>query len=445
MIHSLHFKLMLGFTVVIMVSLGLVLFFVVQRTQAEIQALEERIAEQQLDRVEDTLSRYYSMQGDWQGVQSVISQMGEFYESRIVLTDSEGNIIADSDGTTTGEVYDDVPPYGGDVSVTPVENAPGTVHSTALPKELSIQNLYKPLANFLITAGVVALVVAVGVTFLISRKTLSPVRVLTGTAKKLGQGDFSQRVEVKEKGEIGELATAFNTMAGDLEKAEKLRRNLVADTAHELRTPLSNIRGYLEAVQDGVVEPDPDIVKSLHDEVLLLTRLVDDLQDLALAEAGVLKLVNSEEDIVELIERAINADFSKAVAKNISLKKEITGDIPLCNVDVHRVLQVLHNLINNAIIHTPDGGSITIKTESSDGMVRVSVVDTGEGIQEDDLPFIFERFYRADKSRARATGGHGLGLTITKRIVESMGGDIIVNSVLGEGTDFTFTIPCANS
>lgn len=278
-------------------------------------------------------------------------------------------------------------------------------------------------------------------TLILSRRILSPIKALTEAAKRLGQGDFSPRLELKDKGEVGELARAFNSMASDLERAEQLRRNMVADVAHELRTPLSNIRGYLEAVNDGVMKPDAEAIKSLNEEAVRLARLVDELQELSLAEAGELKLTCQAEDISKLIGQAVSAFQAQAASKGAELSVDLGDDLPTVHIDSPRMAQVLHNLLDNAIAHAGSGEHITVSAVKRDDWIEVAVTDTGEGIPSEDLSNIFERFYRVDKSRARATGGSGLGLTIAKRLVEAHGGSIEVQSELGKGTRFSFTLP----
>jgi signal transduction histidine kinase len=232
-------------------------------------------------------------------------------------------------------------------------------------------------------------------------------------------------------------------MAADLQHAEQLRRNLVADVAHELRTPLSNIKGYLEAIRDRVMKPSRATIRSLNEEVALLSRLVDELQELSLAEAGELKLVYQAEDITMLLKQAAASWQPKVAAKEISLSLDLPDNLPEVNIDWQRISQVVHNFLENAATHTPKGGSISVAAGAQDSWVEVRVSDTGEGIPPEDLPNIFERFYRVDRSRARATGGSGLGLTIAKRLVEAHGGKIAVESQLGKGSSFSFTVPIA--
>jgi len=219
---------------------------------------------------------------------------------------------------------------------------------------------------------------------------------------------------------------------------------MVADIAHELRTPLSNLRGYLEAVRDGVIKPDADTIRSLDEEAALLSRLVDDLQELSLAEAGELKLVCQAENIGELIKQMVVGVEAQVVAKEVSISIDLSDKLPLVNIDAHRISQVLRNLLENALAHTAEGGTISVTARQQENWVEVSVTDTGEGIPAEDLPNIFERFYRVDKSRARTTGGSGLGLTIAKRLVEAHGGTIQAQSEWGKGSCFSFTVPVAD-
>jgi signal transduction histidine kinase len=289
-------------------------------------------------------------------------------------------------------------------------------------------------------------VVAVGLaallfTWLLSRRMLGPIEALTSAAGRMEKGDLSQRVAASSRDEIGELGRAFNSMAVGLERLEQLRRGMVSDIAHELRTPLSNIRGYLEAMRDGVTRPDPALIASLHEEALLLTRLVDDLQQLELADAGQLKLVRQEVDLGDVIEQAVITSRPAAASKDVSVTTEVEPDLPPVNADRERVGQVLRNLLDNAIRHTPEGGSVTVAARDEGVEIELRVRDSGAGIPPEHLPNIFERFYRADSSRTRSTGGAGLGLSIARQLVELHGGRIRAESAEGEGSTFYFTLP----
>jgi len=443
-INKLQFRLLAAFSLVILVTIGAVLFFINQATQDEIRRFGERVDQMRADRMEIELSRYYVVKGDWDGIQPFVEQWSNLYGQRIVLTDTNGIVVADSEGDLLGGLYDpDLP--GRPLSLPWQAGAIGTLYIT--PESslevglISLQVLFKAIGFFFIWGGLIAVAIAVIITFFLSRRILAPVEALTSAAKRLGRGDFSQRVQVKDRSELGELANTFNSMANDLERAEQLRQNMVADVAHELRTPLSNIRGYLEAIRDGVMGPDADTIRSLDEEAALLSRLVDDLQELSLAEAGELKLVCQAEDIGELIKQTVDGAKAQAMAKGVSVSIDLPDKLPLVNIDSHRISQVLRNLLENAVAHTAKGDAITVSAKQQENYVEVAVNDTGEGIPVEGLPNIFERFYRVDKSRARVTGGTGLGLTIAKRLIEAHGGKIEVESELGKGSRFSFTIP----
>ncbi len=468
MIHSLNFRLMAAFTIVIIVIIGTVFFFTYRTTRSEISRIGERIRIAQDREVESELERYYLFARTWEGVQSRVVQWGESYDIRIIVTDNDGIVLADSEEEFIGTTYTSDEPGQPLVAVTgrfgsffrpdreiaaPEQTAmptTGTLTSGMLYithsdvpdiTRTSLQVTYVKIGRFFLWGGLLAIAIALLWTFLLSRRILAPVKALTSAARKFGKGDFSQRVQSNDKGEMGELAVSFNTMAEDLERNEHLRRNMVADVAHELRTPLSNLRGYLEAVSDGVVKPDKATLHSLNEEVSSLSRLVDDLQELSLADAGKLKLVFQPEDISKLINEAITGFQAEAAAKQLSFSMELSKTLPEVYIDRHRIKQVLLNLLDNAIKHTRPEGRVTIKAWCEADHVYISVVDTGEGIPLEDMPLVFDRFYRADKSRTRATGGTGLGLTIAKRLVEAHGGRIDVRSTVGKGTTFTFNLP----
>jgi len=219
---------------------------------------------------------------------------------------------------------------------------------------------------------------------------------------------------------------------------------MISDVAHELRTPLANIRGYLEALRDRVVEPSPEVVDSLYDEAMILSRLVDDLQELALAEAGQLRLAREPVDVADVVQQAVQSFQPQAAAKGLTVEAELAGALPPVDADRQRVGQVLRNLLRNAVAYTPAGGKVTVSARQVGEEVEVAVRDTGVGIAPEHLPYIFERFYRADRSRTRSTGGAGLGLTIVKELVEAHGGHVRVESQVGAGSTFTFTLPVAH-
>ncbi|MFE1548835.1 sensor histidine kinase [Streptomyces sp. NPDC058718] len=292
-----------------------------------------------------------------------------------------------------------------------------------------------------VAAGVAA--AALACALLLSRAVLRPVRALTSASRGLGEGDLGRRVPASGRDEIGELGRSFNRMADSLQDSEERQRRLVGDIAHELRTPLANLRGYLEALRDGVLEADAELLDSLHEEVLLQQRIVDDLQDLALAEAGALTYHRRTLDARELVEACRTAHSARAAAAGVAL--DVVGAGPgtvRLHGDPDRLRQALGNLVGNAVRHTaPAGGVVLLELTEEDGFVRIAVRDTGSGIPADDLPRLFDRFWRADAARGRATGGSGLGLSIARQIVADHGGDVEVTSEVGVGSLFTVVLP----
>ena len=452
MIHSVRWRLFLSFLLVIVVAVGAVAVFVSRTTSGEVQRYETRTTDVRIRRVGQLLAAYYVEEGSWIGVEPVIDQIGQLYNQRLVLVDQQGLVIADSRGVmNVGEPAAFNGPeqtipitYGpirfGAVAVLPPGQAPPP-QGGAAPGDESVSSLSGSINRYLLWGGLLGVVVATVVTFLMSRRILSPVESLAQAARGLSHGDFTQRVKVKSKDEFGDLAIAFNTMAADLERTEQLRRNMVADVAHELRTPLSNIQGHLEAIRDGLLPAEPATLDSIHEEVLLLARLVEDLQELTLADAGQLTLIRQSADVADIARRAAAAAQPPAEARGLTIETDLPSQPAMAEVDPERIGQVLRNLLSNATTHTSEGGRIIVGLTDEDHELSVTVADTGAGIPPEDLPYVFERFYRVDRSRVRATGGAGLGLTIAKRMVEAHGGTISVESELGKGSRFTFTLP----
>ena len=320
------------------------------------------------------------------------------------------------------------------------------VASVAPPRlevRLGVRNESPPtlaVAPTMAVAGGVALAVIAGA-LLLSRAVLRPVRAMTGAAKGLGEGDLGRRVPVSGRDEIAQLGGAFNRMADSIQAGEERQRRLTGDIAHELRTPLANLRGYLEALRDGVVEPTPELLDSLHREALLQQRIVDDLQDLALAEAGALTYHPTEVDLRELLEAGRRAHHAAAETVGVALRVEAPTSGVRVTADADRLRQVVGNLVGNALRATPSGGSVTLAVVGRGELAVVEVRDTGVGIAAEDLPHLFDRFWRADASRGRATGGSGLGLSIARQIVTDHRGTIGVRSEVGTGTTFTIALP----
>jgi two-component system sensor histidine kinase BaeS len=282
-------------------------------------------------------------------------------------------------------------------------------------------------------ATAIVLVLTVGVAMLLANRVIRPVRALTVATRRMRAGDGNARAQVRARWEIAELAAAFNEMAEHAALTEQQRRELISDVSHELRTPLGTIRGWLIATQDGIADLDEELVASLLQETSFLQHLVDDLRDLALADAGMLRLERVEVDATELLRHV-------AAAHGTRVEARLPDDL-LVEADPMRLRQIVGNLLANAVRHTPPDGRIELRGRRDGRDVLITVTDTGAGIAPEDLPHVFDRFWRADKSRTRRTGGSGLGLAITRKLAEAQGGDIAVTSTLGEGSTFTLRLP----
>ena len=292
----------------------------------------------------------------------------------------------------------------------------------------------------LIWTSLTAVAIALIVCLILTRKVLKPLSEMTAITNEIASGDYAARVKISSKDEIGQLASAFNRMADSLQRNDQLRKNLVIDVAHELRTPLTNIRGYLEGLSDGVVSPSKETFESLHEETLRLANLIEDVLQLTRADASQGTLRRKRFDHRDLVREVLGLFEPKFAAKGIVVEtmfSDAEGQIP---ADPEKLSQVLSNLLENAWQYTPYGGKFMITTERLSDRIKMVFANTGEGIAEEDLPFIFERFYRGEKSRSREHGGAGIGLAIVKELIEAHGGGVGAESSSSESRVW-FTLP----
>ena len=448
---SLWFRLVLGFALILAAALGSVSLYIANAAEREGENFERRQESVRQGRVSRLIARSYAgevTRGDreFRGLQPTLERMGPLVGRRIVVRDEEGRVLGDShqrqgppwshhpQGDRRHPIVVDDRPVGF-VELGPA--APG-----ATPEEPHVSNLVSSINNYLIWTGLIAGLGGLLLVSLVSRQILAPVQSLGAVASRLGRGGLSHRADSSGPTEIRELAQSFNRMAGSLQAAEEQRRNLVADVAHELRTPLFNIQGYLEAVRDGLLDPSNETIDTIHGQVLHLGRLVEDLRLLAQAESGGLNLDMELDSLDDVVARSVEAARPRAEANGVSLDYAAPGKRVLVVMDRTRIAQVVSNLLDNAVQHTPAGGSVTVEVaRSADDRGRVSVADDGEGIPPEDIPRVFERFYRVDPSRSRDTGGVGLGLTIAKRLIEAHGGTVWADNPGQRGTTVSFELP----
>jgi signal transduction histidine kinase len=445
-LHRLQYRLLALLVVVVAVALGTVALVARASTTSE-------------------FARY--VEDNRHDMQAVAQQIAASTGDRLLVTGTQGRVILDSSGELIGQSLTPdqavrlglAPPpaqpalSASSVDVMFVRHTSGVPGDTALftrpvppmiaapvldnREQVFVAAVTRSLVFGVLAGGLAAVVLAV--TF--ARGILRPIGALTTAAQRMERGDLSQRVRVTSNDEIGQLSHAFNAMADAMSRTEQLRRSMVADVAHELRTPLTNLRGYLEALRDGIAEPRTETIDSLYEEALLLSHLVDDLQDLTLSDAGRLSLRPEPFEAAALLTASVQALHPQAREQGVELVVDPLPRLPLVYADPQRIGQVVRNLLTNAMTYTPPGGTVRLRAESCGSMIRVDVQDTGCGIAPEHVPNVFERFYRADPSRARATGGAGIGLALVKQFVDAHGGTVGVVSSPGHGSCFSFTLP----
>jgi len=455
-----------------LIGVALVGFFAYWTTTREFDRFRSELTEQ--DFIEDVI-QYYETNNSWDGVSEHLywsiepanhldtasnnfdnsreeaNTPGNFNTGRdgyrfapiiYALVDVDGTVLSGAGPIKVGDTIplDEIEPL---VPITLDGVTIGYAVNALPPQGLSPdEREYLNNTNRALIAGVIgASSVAVLVGLLLSRHFLYPLTELTEAITAMKSGELHQQVTVKTNDELGQLAETFNQMSEEIHRANQLRQQMTADIAHDLRTPLQVITGYIEAMRDGVLPATPERFDAMNNEALLLKRLVDDLRTLSLADAKQLKLVYEDVAPHELIDQVKDTFASLAAEQSVSITVESDDDLPELKLDRSRMIQVLSNLVSNALRYTPEGGVISLRTAQADDTIQLIVSDTGSGIPAAKLANIFERFYRVDESRHEVEGESGLGLAIVKSIVQAHEGTVTATSVVGEGTTFTITLP----
>jgi two-component system, OmpR family, sensor histidine kinase BaeS len=448
--RSISLKLTLAFLTVGILGAALVAVYVGMRTRSELDRL---VGEQESLWIVDVLTAYYEENGSWRGAEAVLlrrpgrGMMGRMQGAGVItLADETGMVIA-------GSMHH---PAGGRLPERVLRSAvplrvEGRVVGHLLLHEMAAGLLPDtPEAAFMervqraiLVSGAIAAVTALVVGGVLARALMRPIRALTAATHAVAEGALGHQVEVESEDELGELATAFNRMSSDLAHTTALRRQMTADIAHDLRTPLTVLMGYTEALSDGKLRGGAETYAVMHREAQHLDRLISDLRLLSLADAGDLPLNRVLVAPGTLLERAAAAHVVHAEQRSIRLTVEAPAGLPPISVDPERMARVLDNLVTNALRYTPEGGTITLRAETqAPHRVALMVEDTGTGIAPEELPKVFDRFYRGDAAR-QATGESGLGLAIVKSLVEAHGGTVTVESAPEQGARFTVTLPAA--
>jgi two-component system sensor histidine kinase BaeS len=463
--NGLRARLMAVTALVVGVAVAALALFSGRVVQNEYRELVRHAPVRDLGPAERALNERGAAQGTLEGSDALLARLAPATGHELVVVDGAGRIVASSNPAVRGGRIafgpGDLVTVTGPAAVAhgarevgmelfgaervELHAADGRAFGTLVvlppaPAERRTAPFLRSVGRGLWIGGLGALALGLALVWLLSGRIVGPVEALTAAARRLEGGDLSARVEVRGRDEVAELARAFNAMAEALARSRAQRRQLTSDIAHELRTPLTNLRAQIEALQDGLMAPDAAGLRSLHEETLLLARLVDDLQELALADAGALRLDRVRVVATEALESSAAAMRARAAERDVIVTVE--GDASLgVTADRDRLAQILRNLLDNALTVTPQGGQVTLSAGASGALVELSVADTGPGIPPEHLPHVFERFYRVDPSRTRATGGAGLGLAIVRHLVEAQGGTVAVASAPGGGARFAFTLP----
>jgi len=387
------------------------------------------------------LTDFYERTGSWEGLARLFELTPE--PPQIILTDADGVIVVAPDARFLGRRLPARDLSQG-LEVRLNDKTIGTIvpPSLVLWKNPLEQRFLGTVSRSLWFAGILVSAVGILLTFGLLRQMTGPLKQLTEASQQVAHGNLRRRVSVKSRDELGRLADSFNEMASSLEKAEKAKRQMIADVSHELRTPLTVLRTALEGLRDGLVEPTPENFAALHNKTLLASRLVDDLHQLALADAGKLTIQKKACDLGQLLAHIQTTIGVQLEDSGIRFFVEIPNDLPKAEADSQRIEQVILNLLSNAVRHTPEGGMIRLTARAIEGSsVQVSLCNTGPRLSDEDLAHVFDRFYRAEPSRSREEGGAGLGLAIAKALIEAHGGKTWVENAPDGGVCFHFTLP----
>lgn len=441
---SLRSKLMVTFLVV-SVAGTLIAALIVSNSNA--RALDDLLYQQAQTNFARELQLYYELNGSWNGVMGNLrrrhgQERGAAPLPPFALADANGRIVLPGGSFANGQV---IPPERLQDGTPIVVN--GETVGTLLPfnsprarnlqEELFVAQTNRALIIGALGATAVAIVLAV----LLAQTLTRPLRELAKASRQLAKGELGKTVPVRTQDELGELAMAFNQMSAEIAKANQQRRQMTADIAHDLRTPLTVLSGYLEAMEDGTLPATPERIHLMQNEVQALMRLVADLRTLSLADAGQLTMQLERVDVAELLTAVQAAYAPQAEEQHIAIEVQAEPGLHF-PLDAARIRQVLNNLVSNALRYTPEGGKIVLAAEVVNGRLQLTVTDSGKGIPPDDLPYVFDRFYRGDKARTEGAGESGLGLAIVKSLVTAHGGTVTAVSPppqQAQGTQFVMT------
>ncbi|MFN2191348.1 MAG: sensor histidine kinase [Candidatus Promineifilaceae bacterium] len=452
-------KLTLAFLIVVLLGTVLVALLVNWQTRRQFDTFVQEIYQEDYEALYNQLADYSQAHGSWEGVEAefvqdpppypgiepVTDQQTPPIRLPLTLVDSERQVVFGDRRYPTGEHLPENVVAGGVPIVVDGETVGWVIQDSFGGRVNDFAD--SPEARFLADLNQTTLWAALGSAFIalllgivLARTISRPVKELEEGTRRVAQGQLGYRVSVRSQDEIGRLAGSFNQMSADLARSNELRRQMTADIAHDLGNPLSVIQGYAEALDENKLPGSPEIYQAIHQQASHLTRLVADLRTLSLADAGQLELRPQIINPQDLLEHSVLAYFPQAEEQKVALRLDVPQQLPDIRVDPDRIVQVLNNLISNALRHTPPGGEIRLSAGKDGRWLAIDVQDTGTGIAEEDLPYVFDRFYRGDKVRS-PSGESGLGLAISRSIIEAHDGRISAASKPGQGATFTIKLP----
>lgn len=467
---SLRVRIFIGSLLVLFLGLLIVNLFATRLVEVQVSEFRDRSSEAQMQRIKNYFSEQNNLSKRTPNeLANEVSSLANIVGRRVVFQDKQGRILFDSNterklrslmvekSLSREQVpearirylkeLDNKTLFNEEFRKFPINNMSNISNIVVGPSAEAFRpppsesRLLTGINNSLVLAGIIGSIFGLIISSLTSNWVLSPIRQLRSSVSKFGNGQLTERVEIKGSGEIGELAESFNLMAKQMDLAHQQRQKLIADISHELRTPISNIQGYIEAIEDEILEPNDNNMRIMHEQILQLSNVVEDLRVLAEVDSGDLRLRKEMSSLRSILDGAVNAFGLKASEKNVSVLVNFKESNELVLIDEERIKQVITNLLNNALRYSPEGSIVDVELEDNDGMFRISVSDKGPGIPSSDMELIFNRFYRVDSSRNKESGGRGLGLSIAKEFVDAHGGHIWVETVYGEGSRFIFEIP----
>ncbi|MFA5309827.1 MAG: ATP-binding protein [Dehalococcoidales bacterium] len=470
--RSLSWKLAGALLLIVVISVGLTAYLINVNTTREFNQYVAQGNQKNILGAGAVLSQLYAEAGSWDDVQTWLPDFLRSPNDRLVVADASGIIVGDTDGAWLGSTASSAGLSGG-TPITVSGRSAGTLYlaasqgggqgymgggqgggkggpsATVAAAATGEQNFLDRFNHSLLITGLIVAAIALIIGLILTRQITRPLKALVNGVRQITRGNLAHRVNIKSHDELHDLGESFNTMAASLGRAEQERKRIIADIAHDLRTPLTVIEGTVTGIQDGVFQPDQERLETIKEQTSLLTRLTSDLRELSLVESGHLKLVLAPTDLADLARRKAAQFEVKAKEKGLEIKTDLPDNLPPVDIDPARIEQVLGNLVTNAIRHTSTGGiTIALRRIERDAARRISrpglvlsVADTGEGIAPEHLPHIFERFYRVEPSRQRGESGSGLGLAIVRQLVQAHGGQVWAESRPGQGSAFYVALP----